>query len=335
MGNAYLRSRSYPDLLSLVIPLYNEEEMLPLLRERLVALMAQVSCPVELILVDDGSRDDTVCGLLEWARTDRRVVVLALARNFGHQAAATAGLDAAVGEAIVLMDADLQDPPELIHKMVAQYQSGYDVVYAQRKARIGESFFKRGTAWMFYRIMQLMVHDRLPRDTGDYRLISREVLDVMKSMRETHRFLRGMVAWAGFPQTAIQFVRPPRAAGETKYPLSKMLRFAWTAITSFSPAPLRMTFGLGTLIGFVGLALAVYALLAVILGWPIERGWTSLMLTLCMIGSAILLCLGVMGEYVAKIYEESKGRPLYLVHERISVRRDASVEQSSHIAAGR
>ena len=231
------------------------------------------------------------------------------------------------------MDADLQDPPELVHQLTAAYQEGYDVVYAQREKRIGESAFKRFTAWAFYRIMRLLVHDMLPRDTGDYRLISREVMDVLKSMRETHRFLRGMVAWAGFSQTGISFVRPPRAAGETKYPLRKMLCFTWTAISSFSPAPLRVTFGMSVLVGFVGLIVGLYALFAILVGAPVERGWTSLMLTLSMIGSSILFCLGVIGEYVAKIYEESKDRPLYLVRESLSVRREGHLSNRSRMGA--
>ena len=331
MDGSLLRARPYPRSLSLVMPLYNEEEMLPLLRERLGTLIPQFACPVEVILVDDGSTDRTLAGLLEWADTDPKLVVLALSRNFGHQAAATAGLDAANGEAIVLMDADLQDPPELVHEMISAYQEGYDVVYAQRKKRVGEGIFKRFTAWAFYRLMRLLVHDMLPRDTGDYRLISREVMDVLKSMRETHRFLRGMVAWAGFSQTAISFVRPPRAAGETKYPLRKMLRFAWTAISSFSPAPLRVTFGMSVLIGFVGLAVGLYALIAIVIGAPVERGWTSLMVTISIIGSSILFCLGVVGEYVAKIYEESKDRPLYLVRERLSVRREGHLSERARV----
>src|SRR3984957_9895638 len=229
-----LNPRPSPALLSLIIPLFNEEQVLPLLRERLTALLTQFPCPAELILINDGSTDRTIEHLLKWAAEENRVKVLGLARNFGHQIAVTAGLDAVRGEAVVVMDGDLQDPPELILAMLEEYKKGYDVVYAQRRKREGETIFKRLTAWGFYRFMRRYVHPDLPPDTGDFRLISRPCLNALREMRETHRFLRGMVAWVGFPQTAVQFDRAPRAAGETKYPLTKMLRFAWTAAVSFS-----------------------------------------------------------------------------------------------------
>jgi dolichol-phosphate mannosyltransferase len=300
-------------LLSIVVPLYNEAEALPHLRARLSVAAERMECPVELIFVDDGSSDQSLPMLQEWASKDPRVSVVSLARNFGHQSAATAGLDQASGDGIVLMDADLQDPPELILDLLAEYRRGFDVVYAQRIRREGESAFKKVTAWAYYRLMRIAVDRRLPSDTGDYRLISRACLDALLSMRETHRFLRGMVAWVGFRQTAVQFVRPPRVAGETKYPLGKMIRFAWTAILSFSPLPLRTIFAFGFVVAGVGFAAGTYALAANLLGFPVVPGWTSLMLTICLIGSFILIALGVIGEYVAKIYEEVKGRPLYVI----------------------
>jgi dolichol-phosphate mannosyltransferase len=241
------------------------------------------------------------------------LAVIALSRNFGHQAAATAGLDRARGEAIVLMDADLQDPPQVIHEMLRQYANGYDVVYAQRKSRLGERWFKRAAAWAFYRLMRLAVDQRLPPDTGDFRLVSRQCLEVLREMREQHRFLRGMVAWVGFPQIGVSITRPPRAAGFTKYPLHKMFRLAWTAVVSFSPTPLRAVFAMGFVVGLFGLAAGLYSAAALLVGLPVVRGWTSLMLTQCVIGSFILLSIGVAGEYIAKIYEESKNRPLYVV----------------------
>ena len=305
--------KAVPNLLSIVIPLFNEAPMISLLRERLTAFTANLPCPCELILVNDGSTDNTLRELRAWAREQMDIVVIELSRNFGHQAAATAGLDHACGDAIVLMDADLQDPPEVVLEMLREYCNGYEVVYAQRTHRLGEGRFKRASAWAFYRLMRLVVDKRLPPDTGDFRLISRQCLNTLSSMREQHRFLRGMVAWVGFPQKAVFFVRSPRAAGETKYPFRKMLRFAWTAAISFSPAPLRVVFAMGSLVALIGLLAGAYSLAALFLGLRVTPGWTSIMVTQSIIGSFILIGIGVTGEYIAKIYEESKGRPLYVV----------------------
>ena len=308
-----LEPRDNPRLLSLVVPLYNEKEMVPHLRRRLSEFLPILPCDAEVILVNDGSVDGSLEALQSWARDDARVRIVSLSRNYGHQLAATAGLDCARGDAIVLMDADLQDPPELILDMLAEYRNGYDVVHAQRKGRLGESLFKRATAWLFYRLMRALVYDRLIPDVGDFRLISRPCLTALQQMRETHRFLRGMVAWVGFPQTTVQFVRPPRQAGQTKYPLHKMLRFAWTAAMSFSPLPLRMVFGMGFVVAGLGGLIAIYTIMSRVLHLYVVPGWTSIMLTLCLIGGFILIGLGVIGEYVAKIYEEVKRRPLYVI----------------------
>ncbi len=316
-----------------MVPVYNEAEVLPLLRDRLSALMDCLGTLVELILVNDGSSDRTVEVLHAWAEEDARVTLLNLARNFGHQAAVTAGLDHATGDAVVIMDADLQDPPEVIHEMLAEYCRGYDVVYGKRVARKGETRFKRWTAWAFYRIMRLLIHSGLPEDVGDFRLISRRCLDALASMRETHRFLRGMISWVGFPQTAVTYTREPRAAGVTKYPLWKMLRFAWTAAISFSPLPLRVSFWLGVLLALVGITQAVDAVVRTALGLYTVPGWTSLMVVVCLIGSAILISIGVLGEYVGRIFEESKGRPLYIVAESVN-RHDAKPKDSAETYAG-
>jgi dolichol-phosphate mannosyltransferase len=310
-----------------VIPVYNEAEVLPLLRDRLSPFMDRLGTLVELILVNDGSSDQTVDALHAWVEEDARVTLLNLARNFGHQAAVTAGLDHATGDAIVVMDADLQDPPEVIHQMLAEYCRGYDVVYGKRIARNGETLFKRWSAWAFYRIMRTMIHRDLPKDVGDFRLISRRCLDAVASMRETHRFLRGMISWAGFPQTAVTYARDARAAGVTKYPMWKMLRFAWTAAVSFSPLPLRLSFGLGVLLALVGGAQAVNGLVQYALGLYIVPGWTSLMVVVCLIGSAILISIGVLGEYVGRIFEESKGRPLYIVADAVNTRSNIPSER--------
>ena len=324
-----LCSRPFPIRVSLVIPVFNEADVLPLLRERLTALLQSLECATELILINDGSSDASVDFLLRWADEDGRVTLLNLARNFGHQAAVTAGLDHATGDAVVIMDADLQDPPEVIHQMLAEYCQGYDVVYGKRLARKGESLFKRFTAWTFYRLMRGLIHPRLPADVGDFRLISRRCLNAVASMRETHRFLRGMVSWVGFPQTAVTYVRDARAAGVTKYPLWKMLRFAWTAAVSFSPAPLRLSFGLAALLAVIGTGEAVNGVVRTFLGLYTVPGWTSLIVVICLIGSAILVAIGVLGEYVARIFEESKGRPLYIVADCVNARSDsAAISQS-------
>lgn len=313
-----LNARPAPSLLSIVIPIYNEEQVVPVLRERMTAFLGTLPCAVELVLVNDGSRDLTLNGLLDWVNADPRVRLLNLARNFGQQAAVTAGLDAARGDAVVIMDSDLQDPPELLHRMIEEYCRGYDVVYGQRVRRHGETRFKRFSAWAFYRTMQILIYRDLPADVGDFRLISKRCLEALKAMRETHRFMRGMVAWVGFPQTAVPFVRDPRTAGETKYGLGNMLMLAWTAAVSFSAAPLRASFLLGFALGAIGITQGVYAVARTVLGLYVVPGWTSLMVVLCLIGAAMCISIGVLGEYVGRIFEESKGRPLYIVADEYS-----------------
>ncbi len=240
-----LQRRPPPSLLSLVIPMYNESSVVPHLREALEDFMSELRGETEVILVNDGSTDSTLAQIAAWAYDDPRIKVVNLSRNFGHQSASTAGLDYASGDAVVLLDADLQDPLAVIHQMIDRYCEGYDVVYGQRISRQGESGLKRFTAWMFYRLMSNFVYKDLPVDAGDFRLISRNCLDGLQQLRETHRFLRGMVAWVGYPQIGVQFERAPRVAGETKYPLRKMIRFAWTAATSFSALPLKASVWLG------------------------------------------------------------------------------------------
>jgi polyisoprenyl-phosphate glycosyltransferase len=308
-----LKARDFPNLLSIVITTFNEEDALPFLRQRLSAFLNTLPCRTEIILVNDGSGDRTLERLLEWAEADSKVTVLNLARNFGHQAAATAGLDQAAGQAVVLMDADLQDPPEVISSMLDEYRKGYDVVYGRRISRAGETIFKRASAWTFYRLMRLLIHHDLPSDVGDFRLVSRICLNALLSMRETHRFLRGMVAWVGFPQTTVPYTRDRRVAGKTNYPLSKMLRLAWTAAVSFSPTPLRLSFGLGFLIAAIGMLEAINAVVRSILGMYVVPGWSSLIVVTCLIGGSILISIGVLGEYVGRIFESIKERPLYVI----------------------
>jgi glycosyltransferase involved in cell wall biosynthesis len=306
-------SRPVPSLLSIVIPFYNEEAAVPHLRKRLTDFLPTLPCPTELVLVNDGSQDGTLRALQEWAAYQPSIALLSLSRNFGHQAASTAGLDYVHGDATVLMDADLQDPPEVILRMIDEYRRGYDVVYAQRESRKGESVVKRSSAWLYYRLMRLNGCRNLPADTGDFRLISASCLQALRSMRETHRFIRGMVAWVGFPQTAVCFDRPPRVAGETKYGMGRMLWLAWNGALSFSPTPLRVVFGLGIIVAAAAIGIGAYAVGSLLLHYYVVRGWTSIMFTICLIGSFNLIGMGMVGEYVAKIFEEVKGRPLYIV----------------------
>jgi dolichol-phosphate mannosyltransferase len=302
-----------------VIPLYNEEAVVDLLRAEVERFMSEVSCEMEVILVNDGSSDRTIDRILAWASQDHRIKVVHLSRNFGHQLALTAGLDFAMGDAIAVIDADLQDPLEVIHQMIERYREGYDVVYGQREVRHGESVAFKVSAWVFYRLMRFLIYKRLPLDTGDFRLVSREFLDGLRRMRETHRFLRGMVAWAGYPQFALKYERAGRIAGETKYPLRKLLALAWTAATSFSTVPLQISIVLGLLVGLLGIEEACRALLASALGWYIPSGWTSLMVVTSLIGSALLISVGILGQYIGKIYEQSKDRPLYLVSRTFNI----------------
>lgn len=314
-----LQPRPSPARLSLVIPVYNEEAAVDFLRAEVERFMGEVASEMEVILVNDGSSDRTIDKIGAWAAEDRRIKVLHLSRNFGHQIASTAGLDYATGDAVVLIDADLQDPLPVVHQMLERYRGGYDVVYGQRVARQGESAVKLFTAWAFYRVMRLMVYKRLPLDAGDFRLISRECLNGLKRMRETHRFLRGMVAWVGYPQIAVKYQRARRVAGETKYPLRRMLALAWTAATSFSTVPLQISIVLGLITGIIGIEEGIRAILAALLGWYVVPGWTSLMVVTSIIGSALLISVGILGQYIGKIYEQLKERPLYLVSRTFNV----------------
>ena len=308
-----LERRPYPATLSLVVPMYNEESVVDFLRAEVTRFLEELKSEAEVVLVNDGSSDQTLPKIAAWAAADSRIKIVHLSRNFGHQVAATAGLDYARGDAIALIDADLQDPLCVIHRMIDRYCEGYDVVYGQREARRGESALKRLTAWAFYRLMRALVYSSLPLDSGDFRLMSRQCLNGLQSMHETHRFLRGMVAWVGYPQCGVKYVRAPRAGGYSKYPLRKMLFFAWTAATSFSALPLQVSLLLGILVGLLGIEEGIRALLAVTLGWYTVPGWTSLMVITCAIGSALLISVGILGQYIGRIYEQSKERPLYLV----------------------
>jgi len=309
-----LIARDRPKLLSIVIPMYNEEEVFPLLKRELMAREALLGCPVEIILVDDGSTDATYRLAYQWALEDSSVKTIALSRNFGHQTAISAGMDASSGDAVVIMDADLQDPPSQIPDMIAGYCEGYDVVYGQRAEREGETWFKRASASLFYKLMRRFVDERLPANTGDFRLVSRRVIEDLRRIREHDRFVRGLVAWVGYPQKALPYVRPARAAGKTKYPLVKMLRFAMHAILSFSALPLRLI----AYAGFLSVLLSFVYLLRTLYQYFFHNevlvvGWASLSVLVTFFSGVILMSLGLLGLYVAKIHVEVLGRPIYLV----------------------
>lgn len=313
-----LDGRSYPGLLSLVIPMYNEGSVVSHLRQAIQPFMGELQCGTEVILVNDGSTDSTLAQILAWAHEDPRVKIVNLSRNFGHQSASTAGLDYASGDAIVLLDADLQDPLSVVHEMIERYCEGYDVVYGQRVSRQGETGFKRFTAWIFYRLMRSLVYKDLPVDAGDFRLISRNCLNGLQQLRETHRFLRGMVAWVGYPQIGVKYERAARVAGETKYPLKKMIKFAWTAATSFSTLPLKTSIWLGIIATLIGFEEALRATLARIFHWYAVPGWASLTVLVSFLGGATLISIGLVGEYIGMIYEQSKNRPIYLVSRTVN-----------------
>jgi glycosyltransferase involved in cell wall biosynthesis len=314
-----LEPRRDPALLSFVIPMYNEAEVLPALIQRLESLATTLFCAVEWVVVNDGSRDQTPAMLMAWAARDRRVKFVDLARNFGHAAALTAGLDHASGEAVVIMDADLQDPPEVVIDMLARYREGYDIAYAQRTKRHGETAFKIATAGAFYWIMRAFVHKDLPANSSDFRLMSRDAVQALGHLREGQRFLRGMVTWIGFPQVAVPFERPSRAAGKTKYSTQKMVAFAWDAILSFSTLPLRFATYFGFVTFVIGMAYGFRVFVHALLYPDLVPGWATLIVLTTLLGGAILVCLGMVGEYVGRIYEEIKQRPIYIVRRRVNV----------------
>ncbi len=298
---------------SIVVPIFNEEESLDELFRRLSDLMARLDGETEILLVDDGSTDRSYPMMVDISSQDTRFRVVQLSRNFGHQIAITAGLDYAAGNAVIVMDADLQDPPEVILEMIRRWREGYEVVYAVRNDRRGESRFKTMSASFFYRSVTRLTDVEAPAEVGDFRLVDRKALDAFRSMRENNRYVRGMFSWIGFNQTGVPYTREERYAGKTKYPFRKMLNFAVDAIVSFSNFPLRIALTLGFLLAglaFVGGTLAVIAKLS---GNFTVPGWASLVVAVSFLGGIQLMILGVMGEYVARIYDEVKNRPLYFV----------------------
>lgn len=303
--------------ISVVVPIYFEEENIFPLYERLIGVVSkEMNLDYEIIFVNDGSKDDSVKNIKQLIEQDQNIRLLNFSRNFGHQVAVTAGLEHTEGEVVVIIDADLQDPPELIRDMYEKYKQGYDVVYAKRKSRAGESFFKKKTAKLFYRVLDFMSDVDIPLDTGDYRLMSRRVVEQLNNMPEKNRFIRGLVTWVGYQQTYVEYNRDERHAGETGYSLSKMIKFSLDGITSFSTFPLKIATIFG--VGISGISF-IYILRIIYLKLFTEKtiqGWSSIMVSNLFLGGIILLTLGILGEYIGRIYTELKSRPQYIIKDK-------------------
>ena len=305
---------------TIIAPIYNEIDNIQTLYTRVCEVMDSTGEPWEFVMVDDGSSDGSTDAILELKKKDDKIVPVIFARNFGHQIAVTAGLDYSQGKAVTIIDADLQDPPEVILALIEKWKEGYDVVYATRSKREGETWFKRFTASAFYRLIQRITDINLPMDTGDFRLLDRKVVDVMGGMREKHRFLRGMSVWVGFRQTGVEYERAERLAGETKYPLKKMFQLASDAITGFSYFPLQ----LATYLGFAFTGISFLAILALIIlrlvGSQFLMGQAATLIAVLFLGGVQLLSIGMIGEYIGRLYDEAKGRPLYTVRGDLEVK---------------
>ena len=309
---------------SLVVPVFNEVQVLDAFYDRATkALDAIEGTSYEIVFVDDGSQDGSFAKLAAFAEKNPRIRVLKLSRNFGHQIAISAGIDYARGDCVVILDADLQDPPEVVAEMIAKWREGFDVVYGVRSDRAGEKPIKLVTATMFYRLLGRVTNIHIPANVGDFRLISRRVVDHLKELREKDRFVRGLVSWVGFPQTGIVYKRDPRHAGETKYPFRKMLSFAFDGITSFSTMPLKIA----TWTGYAAAILAVLYLLSVfvqkMLGYTVD-GWATIMVAMLFMGAVQLICLGILGEYLGRVFNEVKPRPMYIIEKDLTSGSDSA-----------
>jgi polyisoprenyl-phosphate glycosyltransferase len=307
---------------SIVVPILNEAAVLPVLLRRLGMLMQQLDGAAETIFVDDGSSDCGPIVLQSLVRDDPRYRYIGLSRNFGHQVAITAGMDAAAGEAIVVMDADLQDPPEIVGEMIAKWKEGFEVVYARRLSRAGESAFKRATAKLFYKVLGRMSSVEIPGDVGDFRLIDRKVLDALRRMPEQDRFIRGMIAWLGFRQTEVTFHRLPRQAGKTKYSLLKMVRLAVSGALSFSDAPLRLAIWFGLGVSACAVLYGLYVASLWFMNSHLVEGWSSTIIVISFLCGINMLMTGIMGLYIGRIHAEVKRRPLYVVSQRLGFERE-------------
>ncbi|PZO55629.1 MAG: glycosyltransferase [Phormidesmis priestleyi] len=315
-----IQSSTQPSVeLSIVVPLYCEASNLDLLFSRLEAVLNRLGCPYEIVCVDDGSSDDTIEGLQMHRQRNPRIKIVALSRNFGKELALTAGIDYACGAAVVPIDADLQDPPELIEALVAKWKEGYDVVYAKRRSRQGETWLKRATANSFYRVMERMSKVPIPRDTGDFRLLDRRVVEVIKRLPERTRFMKGLFAWVGYRQTEVMYDREPRYSGETKWNYWRLWNFAIDGIASFSLAPLRIWSYIGLIFAAISFLYGSFLLLRTLFLGIDVPGYASLMVAVLFLGGIQMVSLGVLGEYLGRVYEEVKGRPLYLVRDAYGI----------------
>ena len=307
--------------ISIIIPMYCEEEVVEECYKRFTNMLEKLKkYEYEIIFINDGSKDRTLELLEEIAQKDKKIKIISFSRNFGHQAAVTAGLKEATGDAVVIIDADMQDPPELIPDMLKLWEGGNDVIYGKRKTRKGESAFKLLSAKMFYRTLNALSNVEIPNDTGDFRLVDRKVVDVINSMPEHNKFLRGLFSWVGFKQKAYEYERQERVAGKTKYPLKKMVKLASDGIIGFSTKPLKIVAGLGTIAIIISVLILIYAILSYAFKWnSLTPGWTSIMVTVTFFSGTILISLWMMGEYIARIYDESKNRPQYIIDKKINI----------------
>jgi dolichol-phosphate mannosyltransferase len=311
--------RKKSKLISIVIPCFNEEALIQTTINRLIFFRRKIkTLNIELIFIDDGSEDTTFEHLKTNAKIHANFKVISFSRNFGHQIAVTAGINAASGDAVVLIDSDMQDPPEVIHKMIKLWEEGYQVVYGTRIQRAGETYFKTLSAKYFYKLLNHLSDVKIPMDTGDFRLMDRTVVEVLKSMPEQDRFIRGMVSWAGYNQISIKYNRDPRIAGISKYPLKKMIKFAADGILSFSTKPLHISVAFGFICAIFALIGIVYALCIRLFTDTWVPGWAGIIITVLFIGGVQLICLGILGGYIGRIYNETKKRPLYVVKEEIN-----------------
>ena len=307
---------------SIIVPVFNEEGVITVTYERLKKVMDTTGQSYELLFVNDGSTDRTAQILSKFCQKDKNVKLINFSRNFGHQIAISAGMDNVLGQAIVVIDADLQDPPEIILQMIEKWKEGNEVVYATRKQRKGETLFKKLTAAIFYRLLKTMTDIDIPVDTGDFRLIDRKVCNVMKSIKEKNRFVRGLISWVGFRQTSVEYVREERFAGETKYPLSKMIKLSLDAMTSFSHKPLKLAIYLGFILSSMSFLYLLFAIYESLFTPYTVPGWTSIIATSLFFNGTILIILGIIGEYIGRIYDETKNRPLYIIGSKAGFSKD-------------
>lgn len=320
--------------LSLVVPMYNEEETVPTFYRRAVAALEQTGVPFELVFVDDGSTDGTFEKLRALAAVDSRVKIIRFSRNFGHQTAVTAGLHYSTGAAVAVIDGDLQDPPEFVPRLFDKWREGYEVVYAVRRSR-KENILKRAAYRLFYRLLRRLSYVDIPLDSGDFAIMDRRVVDELNAMPERNRFVRGIRAWVGFRQTGLEYDREPRFAGQSKYPLRKLIKLAYDGLVSYSFVPLRLVTHLGFLISGVAFAIIVYLLaLRFVYGERLVMGWTSTVVVILFLGGIQLLSLGILGEYVGRIFDEVKRRPLYVVRETVGFDRAPSSASPGHVRVG-